>query len=125
MAKNDITDRNDVVLLIDTFYGKVRENKTLGYIFNEVARVDWPNHLPKMYSFWSSLLLGEQSYSGNPMIKHIELSKITTMTQTEFTEWMSLFTATVDELFSGNKAEEAKTRAGNIAALMLHKIQSN
>lgn len=122
--KKDITDRADIELLVNTFYDKVRTNETIGYIFEEVAKVDWAHHLPKMYSFWASLLLGEHSFSGNPMQRHIELSRMTTMSEVEFAEWIEIFTQTTDELFEGEKAEEAKVRAGNIARLMLYKIQS-
>jgi hemoglobin len=122
---NDIQNRNDIETLINAFYAKVRVNRVIGHIFNDIAKVNWETHLPKMYSFWSSLLLGEQTYSGNPMIKHIALSKIASMTATEFSEWIRLFTETVDELFRGEKAKEAKLRAANIARLMLHKIQQN
>ena len=120
----DISSREDVELLVNTFYTKVKSNTLLGYIFNDVANVDWPHHLPKMYSFWSSILLGEQSYGGNPMKKHMELSTMTSLSDKEFSEWLILFNETVDELFYGEKADEAKTRAANIARLMLYKIQS-
>jgi hemoglobin len=122
MSKPDITTREDIVLLIDTFYKKVKVNKTLGYIFNDVARVDWEHHLPVMYSFWSSLLLGDRTYTGNPMQKHIDLNKITPLTSTGFSEWLLLFKQTTDELFEGDKAEEAKSRAEIIAGSILHKI---
>lgn len=121
--KKDIENRDDIVLLVNSFYEIVRENKILGYIFNDVAKVDWQEHLPKMYSFWGSLLLEEHSYSGNPMGKHIELSKIASMTDTEFSEWFLLFKETVDNLFAGEIADKAKFRGEHIARMMLHKIQ--
>lgn len=123
--KKDIETREDVELLVNSFYDKIKTNDILGPIFNDVAKINWEEHLPKMYSFWASLLLGEHSYSGNPMIKHIELSKLTLMTETEFSEWLSVFYQTVDDLFAGARADEAKTRAANIARLMLHKIESD
>lgn len=123
--KNDLYNREDVELLVDTFYDKVKANATIGYIFNDIAKVDWENHLPLMYSFWASILLGEHSFSGNPMDKHIQLSKIAPMTDKEFSEWLKIFIQTTDELFEGEKAEEAKTRASNIARLMLHKINTS
>ncbi|HMN24416.1 MAG TPA: hypothetical protein PKE38_07945 [Ignavibacteriaceae bacterium] len=58
------------------------------------------------------------------MQKHIELSKLATMTEVEFAEWLKLFTKTVDVLFEGERATEAKTRAATIAQIMLHKIQT-
>ncbi len=122
---NDITNRKDIELMVDTFYGKVMINPIIGPIFSDVVRVNWGVHLPKMYSFWSSLLLNEESFSGNPMRVHIGLSKLTTMKEAEFSEWLKLFHETVDELFSGEKADEAKTKASDIARLMLTKIKMN
>ena len=122
--KSDITNRKDIELLVNTFYEKIRSNPVLGYIFDDVAKINCESHLSKMYSFWASILLGEHSFLGNPMQKHIALSKITEMTDNEFSEWLHLFTVTVDELFFGENANEAKLRAGNIARLMLHNIQS-
>jgi hemoglobin len=122
--KKDIETRADVELLVNSFYDLVKKNALLGYIFNDVAKIDWNTHLPKMYSFWASLLLGEHSFSGNPMQKHVALSKLTEMTDVEFSEWLQLFNKTIDTLFEGPKAEEAKVRAANIARLMLYKIQT-
>lgn len=120
----DIQEHTDIVLLVDQFYSKIKTNPILSPIFSDVAKVDWDHHLPKMYSFWGSILLGEQTYSGNPMQVHVALSKLTPLSEHEFDEWLLLFNATVDELFSGTNAEEAKLRASNIARLMLHKIQT-
>ncbi|MBX3239407.1 MAG: group III truncated hemoglobin [Chitinophagaceae bacterium] len=124
MKRTDIRNEADIQLLVDTFYEKVRVNPVIGYIFNDIAKVDWSHHLPKMYSFWGSILLGEHSYSGHPMTVHIALSKMTTLSEKEFSEWLLLFTQTVDELFAGETAHEAKLRAANIARLMLHKIKT-
>ena len=70
-------------------------------------------------------MLNEQSFSGNPMRVHIDISKLTTMGEGEFSEWLMLFHETIDELFLGDKADEAKTRASNIARLMQTKIRMN
>jgi hemoglobin len=125
MNKNDITGRADIQKLVDTFYDKVRSNDILGPIFNDVAKIDWGHHLPKMYDFWSSILLNDHSYSGHPMPKHVALSKLTNMTKVEFLEWLRLFYDTVDELFAGENAELAKYRGRTIAGIMLFKIESS
>lgn len=119
----DITTRDDVVLLVDTFYQKINEHAALGYIFNTVAKIDWETHLPKMYSFWASILLGEHSYSGNPMQIHISLSKRTALTPNLFNQWLNIFKETVNQLFEGENANEAIARAENIARLMAYKIE--
>lgn len=123
--KQDITSRDDIKQLIDRFYDKVVKNKTLGYIFNDISKVNWEQHLPVMYAFWSSLLLNEQSYAGNPMLKHLALNKITPLTETEFSAWLGLFNETVDALFEGPVANEAKSRAEQIARLMEYKIRND
>ncbi|MEQ8908687.1 MAG: group III truncated hemoglobin [Vicingaceae bacterium] len=120
----DISEKKDVEVLVNSFYKKVKNNQRLGYIFTEVAAVDWEHHLPRMYDFWGSILLAEHSFSGNPMQKHMALSQKVSLSEKEFNEWLLLFNETVDELFEGRKAEEAKVRAANIARLMLFKIES-
>jgi hemoglobin len=75
-----------------------------------------------MYKFWGSLLLGEHSYSGNPMQKHIEISQIVPLSHDAFERWLQLFTENIDAQFTGQKAEEAKLRASNIARLMSFRV---
>ena len=57
--KKDIETREDIIKLVDVFYDKVKKNEILGYIFDDIAKIDWSKHLPVMYSFWASILLGE------------------------------------------------------------------
>lgn len=122
--KKDIEHRADIELLVNAFCSEVRQSNILGYIFDDVAKVDWKTHLPKMHLFWSNLLLGEKKFSGNPIQTHIELNQRTSLTSKEFEEWLCLFCEAVDKLFEGKKAEEAKQRAANIARLMLYKIET-
>lgn len=119
----DITDLEDIKLLIDTFYIEVRKNETIGYIFDDIVKVDWDKHLPIMYSFWASILLGNSNYNGNPMQVHIALSERVKMGKKEFDTWLSIFNNTIEQLFCGEKTEEAKLRAKNIADLMRYKIE--
>jgi hemoglobin len=107
-TKNDIKDRRDIELLVNTFYNKVKEDELLGPVFQGL---NWPHHLPIMYNFWSSLVLGDQSYSGNPLQKHLPLA----VGAEHFKRWLKLFTETLDENFIGDKAADAKQRAQTIA----------
>lgn len=115
LMKQDIESFEDVKLLIDTFYTKVRADDIIGYIFNDIAHVDWEKHLPKMYAFWEFLLLGKDAYQGNPLEVHRRLGEKTKLEEAHFDQWVKLFTSTVDELFHGRNAEEAKNRASLIA----------
>lgn len=112
---HDIQSRTDVELLVNEFYAKVNADELLAPVF---AHIDWPNHLPIMYNFWSSVLLGDLSYSGNPLAKHLNLA----ISKNHFSQWLALFTATVDENFEGFNATEAKRRALNVANLFQFKM---
>jgi hemoglobin len=112
---NDILQREDVKVLVDKFYEKVNADALLGPVF---SHVDWPKHLPTMYDFWSSMLLGDQTYRGNPLQKHLPLK----IDKSHFSQWLVLFTETVDENFSGEKAEEVKMRAQSIAGVFQHRM---
>lgn len=111
----DINSRKEIELLINRFYERVNADTLLAPRF---AHVDWPTHLPVMYDFWSSLMFGDQRYQGNPFQKHVDQP----IGPEHFTQWLALFTETVDELFQGDKAREIKDRAQNIARLFQHKL---
>lgn len=103
--------RADVEKLVHQFYAKVRKDSLIGPIFNDVAQVDWEEHLPKITNFWCDLLLGEDTYRGRPFPPHIPLN----LQASHFERWLGLFVETLDENFVGLKADEAKKRAFGIA----------
>ena len=111
----DITDRKDIELLVDRFYDRVRTDETISKFF---GGVNWATHLPIMYSFWSSAILGEQSYRGNPFQKHLHLE----IGKEHFDVWLVLFKKTVDDNFAGENADQIKARAESIATVFQHKM---
>lgn len=111
MSSRDITTADDVRTLVDSFYEKVNRDDLLAPVFNEVAGVKWAEHLPTMYRFWESMLLGAGTYQGAPFPKHAVLP----VQKEHFARWLALFVETVDGHFEGPKAEEAKGRAASIA----------
>ena len=120
--KKDIANRDDIILLINTFYEKVKKDQVIGYIFNDVAKVNWEKHLPVMYDFWENVIFFTGAYTGNTMTAHKQLHQKTPLNAEHFQEWIKLFTQTVDELFEGDKAELTKQRAISIATVMQIKI---
>ncbi len=120
--KTDIQTEQDIRTLVDGFYAKVRQDAVIGYIFNEVANVDWPHHLPTMYAFWATVLLAKEGYKGNAILKHVQLHAKTPLLKAHFDRWLELFTQTVDENFSGPTADTAKIRAMSIATVLQIKI---
>ena len=120
--KKDIATTDDIQLLVDTFYEKVKADATIGYIFTEMVKVNWEKHLPVMYKFWENSLFYTGSYEGNPMELHKHLNRIIPLSADYFKQWTLLFTTTVDELFEGKTAALAKQRAVSIATVMQIKI---
>ena len=117
--KNDILNLDDIKLLVDTFYDNVRQDKLIGPIFDKVIEDRWPEHLEKMYRFWQTVLLEEHTYQGSPFAPHAKLP----IELEHFERWIGIFIKTVDQLFTGDKAEEAKMRATKMAQMFHHKIQ--
>lgn len=116
--KRAITALDDIRLLVDTFYGKVRQDELLGPIFASVITGDWQPHLDTMYRFWQSVLLKEPTYNGAPFPPHVKLP----IGKEHFDRWLMLWRATVDDFFDGELAEEARWRAGKMAELFIAKL---
>lgn len=121
---SDIQGRAEIIQLVDRFYEKVGTDETLGFIFNDIAKVDWETHLPKMYSFWQTVLFRDGGFRGDPLGKHARLVPLTTMGREQFDRWLVLFTATVDELFQGENATHIKACATDMANVIHARINA-
>lgn len=121
----DIQSREDIDMLVKSFYDKLMVDKHIGHFFNEAIDLDLEEHLPIISNFWDSMLLGAQNYQGNPMQKHIALNKAAAMEESHFDRWLQHWEQTISAHFSGPKADEAVSRAKQIAQLMLFKVQQS
>jgi hemoglobin len=117
--KHDIEGMDDIKLLVNTFYDKVRGNNFLAPIFNAQIQDRWPLHLEKMYTFWQTVLLDEHTYFASPFPPHAKLP----VDHAHFEQWIALFTETIDELFCGERANEALWRANKMAQMFEMKIE--
>ena len=122
ILNKDITRREDIELLITTFYTKAMADEEIKHFFHEVVKLDLERHIPHIADFWETVLLDNPVFTGNPMDKHIAMHAISPFTPDHFKRWLALFHQTTDELFTGDKAEMAKQRADSIALLMQYKI---
>ena len=122
VLKQDIQNKDNIKTLVDSFYDDVREDDKIGYIFNDVIGSHWDTHLPIMYDFWASALLGEETYQGRPLKKHLEIDREIPLETIHFNRWIELWRATVDKLFEGDIANMAKVKADNVADMFLTQI---
>lgn len=117
---SDISTAADVKRLVETFYQKLVIDPVVGKFFEGL---DLEHHLPRIRAFWEMALLNVPGYTTNVTEVHLRLHQRIPMERADFDRWLELFRVTVDELFTGPNAEEAKLRALSIAAVMIVKIQ--
>ena len=118
IQNKEIMALEDIRLLVDTFYERVRKDELIGPIFEDRLKGKWEHHLPKMYSFWQTILLGEHTYYGSPLLPHLDMP----VEGRHFSRWIGIFHQTVDELFTGEIAKEAKWRSERMAEMFNYKI---
>ncbi len=111
----DLDDEVEIAELVRRFYADVAQDDILGPMFNDVARVDWSEHLPKLTAFWCRALLSQPGYEGNPYRAHIEVHAQEPFTRPHFERWLELFGDHVDLGWAGPKAEQAKAFARRVA----------
>ena len=121
--KKDITHRDDVKLLVHTFYDKIRVHDVLGPIFNSII-THWDAHLLLLTNFWESQLFLQKKYHGNPITAHQKVDAKTkgTITNEHFGLWLNTWYATIDELFEGETAWIAKNRAQKMSTMLYIKM---
>lgn len=119
--KKDIETRADIDDLMNRFYARAIGDETIGYIFTDVAKLDLKHHLPVIGDFWETLLFGSgnyQKHGRNPLQVHAILHQKSGLNAKHFRRWLELFRETVDESFTGERAEFIKMRAEGIANRM-------
>jgi hemoglobin len=123
MSKSDIKTREDIYRLVSQFYAKVRKDKDLGPFFNETIK-DWDAHLEHLTTFWESSLFLKTRYYGNPLEAHVKVDEAhnNSITELHFGLWLNLWFQTIDELFEGDFAENAKRRARKMGTFLYLKI---
>lgn len=120
----DIETREDLELLVNAFYDKVRADALLGPIFQEIIGDDWSHHLPVMYTFWNTVLFGAEGYKGQAVGKHVEIDRKIPLLPEHFERWISIWKETVDRLFEGGNAGKIIEKAGMMLQLIQFKVQA-
>lgn len=98
--------------LVETFYGKVREDPLIGPVFNGAIE-DWPAHLQKLQAFWSSVMLMTGRYKGQPMPAHVRHADA--ISPASFERWLAIWRETTEELLDPDSAAAMQDKAARIA----------
>jgi hemoglobin len=121
----DISTRDDCERLVRAFYGRAFADEIIGWLFTDVAKLDLEAHVPRITSFWETVLLGAQSYAGGAFRPHALLHAKAGLRGGHFTRWVALWSQTVDELFAGPTAEAAKAHAERVAAAFAERVSAH
>jgi hemoglobin len=122
--RHDIETRADCEALVRAFYSKALADPIIGWLFTDIAKLDLEAHVPQIASFWETVLLGAQTYSGGAFRPHVELHMKARLRRGHFERWLALWGATVDELFEGERAELAKEHALRVASAFHRRLES-
>ena len=114
----DIETREDIVCVLELFYTKAFKDELIGRFFTEVVPLDLDTHIPVIAAFWESIIFGTRGYRKNVMEVHQHIHHLSNIRKEHLERWVQLFTATVNRLYIGDKAELMKQRARSIATLM-------
>lgn len=124
--KKTIENREDISLLVQSFYAKVRADKEIGFFFNDTIQ-NWDEHLEKLTDFWETNLFAARKYNGNPIAAHNEVDKRfgCRISPEEFGVWLNLWFETLDELFEGENVAILKRRARKMSTFLYMNIFEN
>lgn len=122
-TKNDIENREDLYQLVKSFYVKLMNDKLMLHFFEEFKNpTHLEEHLQTLVDFWDNIIFYSGAYQKNAMRPHIDLQSTKPFSNQHFEQWLTHFNTTVDELFDGENAHAAKSRALSIATVMKIKL---
>lgn len=121
-ARHDLRGRHDIAALVSEFYTRAFADTVLGPIFLDLAKMDLAAHLPVMCDFWETVLFQAGLYRGNAFDVHLTLHRREPLTPMHFQRWLDIWEATVDDLFVGPTAIQAKVQAGRIGGSIRRRL---
>jgi len=124
--KKDLLNREDVHILVSTFYGRIRKDVYLAPIFEKHID-DWEQHFEHLTNFWEANLFFGKNFKGNPLRKHltVDAAEDYSINEQHFGVWLNHWIQTLDDLYEGENATMAKNRARKIGTFLhVHMFQA-
>lgn len=122
--KSDIQDRADIRKLVTSFYERLLKEEDFKHIFLGVMEVDMLAHIDKLIDFWESTLFQAGKYKGDTVEAHLEVHHQHRLNTSHFRKWLGIFNETVNDLFEGDIATQAKQKASTLATIIRLKIDN-
>jgi len=121
--KKDIENRDDIYQIVKSFYVKLMNDDLMAHFFEDFKDpTHLEEHLQTLVDFWDNILFYSGAYKKNAMRPHIDLQATKPFSNEHFEQWLNFFNRSIDELFEGENAHAAKSRALSIATVMKIKM---
>ena len=125
MEQAKMVNREHIERMVFTFYRKVLKDELVGPFFiaklgDDIESDYWKPHIDLLVNFWSSMILQDNSYFGNPMRPHFFIGELS---HGVFKQWLKLFFETVDEVFIPKLGAEFKERSEMIAGNFMRNLR--
>jgi hemoglobin len=123
MLESEIT-RENIEKMVHLFYIKVLKDDLVGPFFiaklgDDMKSEHWKPHLELLTNFWSSMILGDGSYGGNPFMPHTQLGELS---REVFEQWLELFFKTIDDVYETQVGHPFKERSMAIAGNFMRNL---
>ena len=102
----------DIHATLVAFYAQLEHEPLLAPYFEAL---DMAAHMPRIASFWETLLYHTNSYTGNAVLPHMSMPGLTSA---HFARWVATLEAILDARFEGPTTERMKALAHRIAYSM-------
>jgi len=112
--KPDLDSPARIEEMVDRFYERVLDDPLLAPVFLDVARIDLDKHLPLIAAYWKKMLLGDTAYDRHMIAKHRAVHDKQPLTGAHHERWLALFTANLQEHFSGPNTDRARLLAARV-----------
>lgn len=121
--KRDIENREDIYQIVQSFYVKLLDDKLMLHFFEDFKDpIHLEEHLQVLVDFWDNIIFYSGTYQKNAMRPHLDLQANKPFSNEHFEHWLTHFNSSIDELFDGENAHAAKSRALSIATVMKIKV---
>ena len=116
--------RKHIEQMVIKFYTKILKDKIVAPFFiaklgDDLTSNYWKPHIVSLINFWSTMILNDESYHGNPMRPHFYIGELSHET---FKQWLKIFFETVDEIFIPKLGAEFKERSEIIAGNFMRNL---
>lgn len=117
-AHGGLVTEDDVRRVVDAFYDMAAGDDILGPIFQNHVH-DWPEHMVRLYDFWSAVILQTGRYAGRPFEAHAAIGELR---PEHFERWLTLWEQTVAKVIASPLQGTFTNPARRMASSMMGRL---